>query len=250
MDLFHRRARSFGAHARHYAEHRANYPADGLRWAFGAASRPVHDVLDLAAGTGKITEGLLPLGFAVPAVEPDDDMLAELSRRFPQVKALTGTAESIPLPAGSVDAVLVGQAFHWFDKEKALDEIGRVLRPGGAVGLVWNTEDESVEWVAGLREASRTSVGHIMSERFRTPEHPLFEPFEDSAFPHSFRRTIDSLAETIGTHSWLLVIPKEEREETLARIRSYLASRPETAGGEFDVPLLTRVMRAARRQSR
>jgi SAM-dependent methyltransferase len=247
MDLFQRRARSFGAHAADYAEHRANYPADGLRWAVGAASRPVHDVLDLAAGTGKITEGLLPLGFAVTAVEPDDGMRAELSRRFPQVTALTGTAESMPLPAGSVDAVLVGQAFHWFDKEKALDEIGRVLRPGGAVGLLWNGEDESVEWVAGLAEASRSSVSHSVPERFRTPAHSLFSPFEESAFPHTFRRTIDSLAETFGTQSRLLVIPREERDAVLARIRSYLASRQETSGGSFDLPLLTKVVRATRR---
>lgn len=247
MDLYQRRARSFGAHAADYAEHRANYPADGLRWALAAATRPVHDVLDLAAGTGKITEGLLPLGLAVTAVEPDDGMRAELSRRFPQVTALAGTAEEIPLPDASVDAVLVGQAFHWFDKEKALNEMGRVLRPGGAVGLVWNGEDESVEWVAGLDEASRTSVSHSVSERFRIPEHPLYETFEETAFPHSFRRTIDSFAETFGTQSRFLVISPEERAEVLARIRSYLASRPETSRGEFDVPLLTKVVRATRR---
>lgn len=247
MDLFQRRARSFGAHASDYAEHRANYPTDGLRWALAAATHQVHDVLDLAAGTGKIAEGLLPLGFEVTAVEPDDGMLAELSRRFPQVNALGGTAEDIPLDSASVDAVLVGQAFHWFDKEKALDEIGRVLRPGGAVGLLWNGEDESVEWVAGLDEASRTSVGHSMSERLSVPEHSLFEPFEETAVPHSFRRTIDSFVETFGTQSRFLVIPAEEREAALARIRAYLASRPETSGGEFDVPLLTKVVRATRR---
>jgi SAM-dependent methyltransferase len=247
MDLFQRRARSFGAHAYHYAEHRANYPADGLRWALGAASRPVHDVLDLAAGTGKITEGLLPLGLAVTAVEPDDGMRAELSRRFPQVNALAGTAESLPLPAGSVDAVVVGQAFHWFDQGKALDEIGRVLRPGGAVGLLWNDEDESVEWVAGLVGLARTSETYVVPERGRELAHRLFEPFEESAYPHTHRRTIDSLVATVGTHSWVLVMPQEEREALLARIRSYLVARPETAGGEFDLPLLTKVVRATRR---
>jgi SAM-dependent methyltransferase len=247
MDLFQRRARSFGAHAADYARHRANYPADGLRWALSAATRPVHDVLDLAAGTGKITEGLLPLGFAVTAVEPDDGMRAELSRRFPQVNALSGTAEKIPLDSGSVDAVLVGQAFHWFDREKALDEIGRVLRPGGALGLLWNDEDESVEWVAGLGRLARTSPTFVVPERGRELAHRLFEPFEEAAYPHTHRRTIDSLVETVGTHSWVLVMPRDEREALLARIRSYLASRPETASGEFDLPLVTKVVRATRR---
>jgi len=241
------RARSFGAAASAYAEHRPDYPADGVRWALGAASRPVREVLDLAAGTGKLTAGLLPLGLTVTAVEPDAGMRAELSRQFPQVKPVAGTAEEIPLPAGSVDAVLVGQAFHWFDREKALDEIARVLRPGGAVGALWNGEDAGVEWVAGLMAVTGTSVSGVTTEDLWVPEHALFEPFEASAFPHTHRRTIDSCAETFGTHSRMLVIPPDERATVLARIRSYLAARPETAGGEFDMPLRTRVVRATRR---
>lgn len=245
MDL--ERARSFGAAAHAYAEHRPDYPADGVRWALGAATRPIREVLDLAAGTGKLTSGLLPLGLTVTAVEPDDDMRAELSRQFPQVNALPGTAEEIPLPAGSVDAVLVGQAFHWFDREKALDEIARVLRPGGAIGALWNGEDSGVEWVAGLVAVGGTSVRGVTLEDLWLPEHPLFEPFEVTTFSHTLRRTIESCAETFGTHSRMLVIARDEREAVLARIRDYLAGRPETAGGEFDMPLRTRVVRATRR---
>jgi len=245
MDLS--RARSFGTRAADYAEHRPNYPADGIRWVFGAARGPVRDVLDLAAGTGKLTEGLLPLGLTVTTVEPDDGMRAELFRRFPEVNTMPGTAEEIPLAADSVDAVLVGQAFHWFDRSKALDEIGRVLRPGGVVGALWNGEDTEVEWVAGLMPVTGTSVIGITSEHLGVPEHALFEPFEVSVFPHTHRRTIDSLAETFGTHSRMLVIPADEREAVLDRIRAYLAARPETAGGEFDVPLVTRVVRATLR---
>lgn len=245
MDL--ERARSFGAAAHAYSEHRPGYPADGVRWALGAASRPVREVLDLAAGTGKLTSGLLPLGLTVTAVEPDDSMRTELFRQFPQVNAVYGTAEEIPLPAGSVDAVLVGQAFHWFDREKALDEIARVLRPGGAIGALWNGEDTGVEWVAGLLAVGGTSVRGVTLEDLWLPEHPLFEPFEVTTFPHTHRRTIESCAETFGTFSRMLVIPPAEREAVLARIRDYLAGRPETAGGEFDVPLRTRVVRATRR---
>src|SRR5262245_56573976 len=147
MDLHGARARSFGAHAADYAEHRPAYPADGIRWALGASRRPVEDVLDLAAGTGKLTAGLLPLAASVTAVEPDDGMRALLESQFPQVTTMAGTAEEIPLPSASVDAVVVGQAFHWFDRDRALDEIARVLRPGGGLGALWNGEDDSVEWV-------------------------------------------------------------------------------------------------------
>lgn len=245
MDL--PRARSFGARASDYAQHRPDYPADGVRWALGAASRPVHEVLDLAAGTGKLTEGLLPLGLTVTAVEPDDGMRDELSRRFPQVNAIPGTAEEIPVSDASVDAVLVGQAFHWFDRNQALDEIARVLRPGGAVAALWNGEDENVEWVAGLMAVTGTSTTPVTTEDLWMPEHPRFGPFEESVFPNRHRRTVDSLTETFGTHSRMLVIPQAERDEVLSRIRSYLLTRPETADGEFDMPLVTKVFRATRR---
>jgi SAM-dependent methyltransferase len=245
VDDSHRsRARSFGSLAAGYAAHRPDYPADGIRWALGGATRPVRSVLDLAAGTGKLTEGLLPLGYEITAVEPDDEMRAVLSRRFPSVRALAGTAEAIPLAAGSVDAVLVGQAFHWFDPGRALDEIGRVLRPGGVAGLLWNGEDSNVPWAAGLLEIAGTSVTQPVPGRFELPPHPGFGPAEVARFPHTLRRTVASLAETFGTHSRMIVISGEERAAVLARIRSYLSDRPETRGGEFDLPLTTKVVRA------
>ncbi|MFC4854409.1 class I SAM-dependent methyltransferase [Actinophytocola glycyrrhizae] len=238
------RARSFGSRAADYAAHRPDYPADGIRWALGGAAR---SVLDLAAGTGKLTDGLLPLGLEVTAVEPDEEMRAELTRRLPTVEALAGTAEAIPLAAGSVDAVLVGQAFHWFDQEAALDEIGRVLRPGGTVGLLWNGEDSSVEWMAGLLAVAGTSVGNSAPARSTMPGHPSFCPPEVAWFPHTQRRTADSLAATFATHSRMIVIAERERELVLGRIREYLSTRPETAHGEFDAPLVTKVVRAKRR---
>lgn len=246
MDSYLLRARSFGAHASDYAEHRPNYPADGIRWALAGAGRPVDDVLDLAAGTGKLTEGLLPLRLSVTAVEPDESMLAELSRRFPQVTALAGSAEAIPLADGSVDAVVVGQAFHWFDHEAALAEIGRVLRPGGVVGALWNGEDERTEWVAGLLAMSGTSVPNALRGGLQLPAHPLFTEQEAEVFPHVQRRTVESLAETFGTHSRMLVVSAQERAEVMGRIREYLSGLPETADGEFNLPLITKVIRATR----
>lgn len=246
MDVDGVRARSFGTHAAGYAQHRPEYPADGVRWALGAAHRPVHDVLDLAAGTGKLTAGLLPLGVAVTAVEPDDEMRGLLEHEFPEVDALAGTAEEIPLPDESVDAVVVGQAFHWFDRERALDEIARVLRPAGGVGALWNGEDDSVEWVAELMAVTDTSVAGVVRDHLWVPEHARFEAFEESWFPNTHRRTIDSLAETFGTHSHMLVIPRAERDEAMERIRTFLRARPETSAGEFDMPLVTKVLRATR----
>jgi SAM-dependent methyltransferase len=240
--LFAKRASSFGAHASSYAEHRPDYPSEAIRWALEGTHRQV--VLDLAAGTGKLTGGLISLGFSVVAVEPDPGMLGELTRLFPEVTALVGTAERIPLPDGSVDAVLAGQAFHWFDVEPALTEIARVLRPGGVVGALWNHEDEGVGWVAGLAELTKTSVSRGWLNTDELPAHPAFTGFERAHFPHSQRRTAQTLIATIGTYSHALVISEEERTELLDRVRAYLAAHPETAHGEFDVPLTTTVVRA------
>lgn len=238
--VWRRRARSFGASAPAYAEHRPDYPAAGIRWALAAATGEVRRVLDLAAGTGKLTGGLLSLGLAVTAVEPDPAMRTELAARFPTVWTVAGKAERIPLAAASVDAVFVGQAFHWFDREMALAEIARVLRPGGALAALWNDEDESVPWVAGLGRVSATSASRTWSA------DPLtFDGFvgDEADFPHTYRHTADSLTAAIGTKSHTLVVDEAERAAVLGRIREYLASRPETATGEFDLPLVTNVLR-------
>jgi ubiquinone/menaquinone biosynthesis C-methylase UbiE len=116
-------------------------------------------VLDLGAGTGKLTAVLLSLGADVTAVEPDPGMLAEFRRALPGVRSLSGRAEAIPLPDASVDAVVAGQALHWFDMDRALPEIARVLVPGGVLAGLWNVDDDREEWVAGLAIASGVLAG-------------------------------------------------------------------------------------------
>ncbi|WP_433727845.1 class I SAM-dependent methyltransferase [Nocardia sp. CA-129566] len=247
-ELWARRASSFGAQAAVYAEHRPDYPAAGIRWALAPIGDEAPVVLDLGAGTGKLTEGLLAIGAEVIAVEPDDAMRAELVARFPGVTALSGAAETIPLPDGSVDAVVAGQAFHWFDQARAFPEIARVLRADGVFAAFWNMDDGRVEWVAGLQQVVRASAPYPSAgSEDKVPSHPLFTDFEKSEFAHTHRRTAESLTATIGTHSRTVVIPAQQRTELLDRITTYLRSQPETAQGEFDFPLRTDVIRAIRR---
>ncbi|SDD83226.1 class I SAM-dependent methyltransferase [Actinokineospora iranica] len=242
-ELFAKRASSFGANAAAYAQHRPGYPAEAIEWVIGDRMR----VLDLAAGTGRLTEGLLAFGLEVTAVEPDEAMRAELTRRIPDVPALDGSAEDIPLPDASVEAVLVGHAFHWFNTDKALTEITRVLRPGGVFGALWNHDDLTVDWVAGLAELTATSLGEVQRVKVDVPSHDLLEPHELKTFPHRQRRTVESLLATLGTHSQISVADATERAQVFDRVRTYLWSRPETSAGEFDRPLITSVVRAIRR---
>lgn len=241
-ELWSRRSRSFGKDASAYAQHRPGYPVAALRW--GLPSNAEH-VLDLGAGTGKLTEGLLALALRVTAVEPDPDMC---DRCHPEVRALDGTAEGIPLGDGEVESVLVGQAFHWFDLDRALVEIARVLKPGGTVVGLWNYRDSSVPWVVELDELTHTSVSRRWAphEPF-PPDHAEFEPFEQETFANGLRRTAETMLETYATHSHLLVAAEDEREKTLARARDFLANNPETADGEFTYPLTTTALRATRR---
>ena len=147
-----RARRSFGAVAATYARYRPGYPAAALDWALAPA--PGGEVLDLGAGTGKVTEALLRRpGVRVTAVDPDPAMLAQFRADFPTVDAHEGTAERIPLPAVAVDAVVVGTAWHWFDRALAEPEIARVLRPGGVLVVLWNGDDDTVEWVRGYHRA-------------------------------------------------------------------------------------------------
>jgi SAM-dependent methyltransferase len=247
-ELLARRASSFGGQAAAYAAERPDYPDAAIRWALEPVSGPAPPrVLDLAAGTGKLTAGLLRHGAEVVAVEPDTDMLAELHRRLPDVRALAGSAERIPLGDGSVDAIVVGQAMHWFDLDRALPEMSRVLAPGGVLAGLWNLDDDRVPWVKGFKEVARSRVSFSRSKGHASLEpSPYFPAPEYATFEHSLRRTPESLAATLGTHSHILVLPEQERAEVMGQVLDYLRATPETAGGEFDLPLITMTVRAAR----
>jgi SAM-dependent methyltransferase len=266
-----RRAASFGAVALAYARHRPDYPAAAIRWALAPAeglARHRVRILDLGAGTGKLTAQLarLTVGSGRPhviAVEPDPHMLAELRRGWPrtglpEVTTAAGRAEAIPLPDGSVDAVLAGQAAHWFDLDLAMPEIARVLAPSGVFAGLWNTDDDRVGWVAGLHRVTGRGNVAALSSLAGDDHDPiaawlggsgrgLFWPPEQSGFGHSMARTADSLIATMRTHSMFLIMKSSEREAVVARVREYLAATPQTAAGEFALPIWTIVQRTVRR---
>ncbi|MFI1629013.1 methyltransferase domain-containing protein [Streptomyces noursei] len=167
-------------------------------------------------------------------------------------------AEAIPLPDASVDAVLAGNALQWFDMAVAGPEIARVLAPGGVLAGLWNLTDDEVEWVAGLaRVGGSAAIGprdtpaswRVATADMHLPQTGVAARFgspEQAEFPHGQRRTADSLVATIATRAGMLVMPEQEQEATLGRIRAFLASRPETARGEFTLPMLTGVLRVRR----
>jgi ubiquinone/menaquinone biosynthesis C-methylase UbiE len=140
-------ARAFGSVADAYDRGRPGYPAEAAAWLVG--DEPI-TVLEIGAGTGKLTEALVELGHEVHATDPDDAMLARLRARLPDVPTSVASAERLPAADASYDVVVAGQAFHWFDHDVALPEIARVLRPGGQLALVWNQRDEQIPWVRKL----------------------------------------------------------------------------------------------------
>lgn len=238
-------ARSFDGAAPLYDAARPTYPDDALSWLLPASARRV---LDLGAGTGKLTRLLVARGLDVVAVEPSPPMLAELRRTSPAVEVYEAPAEAIPLPDADVDAVLVAQAFHWFDPEPALCEIARVLRPGGRLGLVWNSYDDRVEWVARLAEDTANAARRSLRE-LRVPELPeLYGAAEIREFGHVQRLTRGGLRDLVQTHSGFLVRDEADRTDLLAGVDRLLAEHPDLAGQEeVDLPYATLAWRADRR---
>ena len=238
-DTWRQRRTSFGSVAAGYAAHRPDYPADAVAFLVGSSPRRV---LDLGAGTGLLTGVLLTAGHEVVAVDPAGQMLAELRARYPQVIAHVGDAEAVPLPDGSVDAVVAGQAAHWFDPEPAAAQLRRVLRPGGVVGLVWNTRDEEVPWVAAL--------GQVLADEARGHE-------ADRGVVDAFARALGARVEHhrsgivqrlspeqvvagIATRSYVATMDDARREAFLGEVRAVLDTHPDIRGRDLvDLPYRT-----------
>jgi SAM-dependent methyltransferase len=254
------RARSFETVAAEYERWRPEYPYEALRWAIqllGLVSGA--RVLDVGAGTGKLTRGLVALGFETVAVEPGAAMLEQLRLAVPAAEAHEGAAEEIPLADATVDAAFAGQAYHWFDRERALPEIHRVTRPcagslgseaadarrktpgrsrpgGGGLALLWNWWDERDP----LQRELGALVGYAGHEPYREeelPAAPWFAEVGRTVIESEHESSPDELVGYLATASGFLVAEPAEREEALRAVRE-LASR---YGERFPLPRLTYV---------
>ncbi|MGY1774632.1 class I SAM-dependent methyltransferase [Geodermatophilus sp. SYSU D00804] len=233
------RRTSFGSVAADYAALRPGYPADAVAFLLGDRPRRV---LDLGAGTGLLTDVLAAAGHEVLAVDPSAEMLAQLRARHPGVPAQVGGAEAIPLPDASVDAVVAGQAAHWFDPEPAAAELRRVLRPGGVVGFVWNTRDETVPWVAALGAALATEArGHEADQGVVAAFAAALPADVATARSRIVQRVPpEQVVGGIGTRSYVATMAPDARAAFLGGIRDLLATHPDTAGRDvLELPYRT-----------
>jgi SAM-dependent methyltransferase len=236
QDIHHAAADGFATAAITYAQGRPDYPVDVDHWlrndlALGSDKT----VLDLGAGTGKFVPRLRATGATVIAVDPVRAMLDQLIRLNPGIEAKEGAATAIPLADNAVDAVVCAQAFHWFANRDALAEIRRVLKPNGALGLIWNVRDESVGWVAALSDMMAPFEGD--TPRYHTGEwrrlFPAdgFSPLLERQFPHGHTGAADRvIVDRILSVSFIAALPPADQAALAAKIRTLIATTPGLAG--------------------
>src|SRR3954452_6918861 len=233
-------AHSFGGVADAYERGRPTYPAEAVTWMLGEQPR---SVLELGAGTGKLTRVMTALGHDVHATDPDEAMLAILEQQVPGVRTAVASAEDIPLADASVDAVVAGQAFHWFDLDRALPEIARVLRPQGRICLIWNHRNEKIPWVRRLgaligtqEQQDDPAQALIFSE--------LFGFVEDHEFSHW--QTIDrrSIQDLVLSRSNVAVLDADARAAKLAEALAFYDEYGRGMDG-MQLPYIARCYRAS-----
>jgi ubiquinone/menaquinone biosynthesis C-methylase UbiE len=216
-----RLARSFGPVAEAYDRGRPSFPADAARWLVG---RDAATVLELGAGTGKLTRELVALGHDVHASDPDPDMLGILRRHLPDVPTSECAAEEIPLPDRSIDVVVAGQAFHWFDHERALREIARVLRPGGALAVAWNNRDAKIPWVRklwALLGDQPTVKAEVDGSVDAIVTSPLFGFVDEHSFPHWQEVNRESIVDLVASRSYVAALDADARAAKLAEVLAF-----------------------------
>jgi SAM-dependent methyltransferase len=229
----------YTANADSYVRGRPSYPPELAGWLTGALGLgPNTTVIDLGAGTGKFTPRLKQTGARVVAVEPVATMRAKLAAAVPDVEVREGTAQAIPFDDASVDAVVCAQSFHWFASHAALDEILRVLKPGGRLGLVWNVRDARVPWVAKLDAIVNRYEGE--SPRFYTGAwrqafpHAGFGALDETHFSVGHTGSPeDVILERVRSTSFIPSLPEEERARIDADVRALIDSEPELRGKQI-----------------
>lgn len=223
------RARSFGDVADAYDSARPSYPAHAIRWLLGPNSL---DVVDLGAGTGKLTAVLLGQGHRVVAIEPLRPLRAKFAAALPRTQAVEGHAEDIPLPDSSADAVVVGQAFHWFDIEPALEEIARVLRPGGKLGLIWNFRHRSQAWMRELAAfAGQDGLPEAWIRDFETLARVAVVERRNFELLHPVDRS--KLVALVSSWSNVASLAEPQRDQMLERVRQLWDRHPDLGGTSY-----------------
>jgi len=240
---------SFGRAAEAYQAGRPEYPAAAVEWMLRPVTEvhPFPRVADVGAGTGKLTRALVDHDAEVVAIDPDAEMLAALRADVPGVPTFLGTAEHLPLPDAALDAVVLGQAWHWVEPSSASAEVARVLRPGGVLGLVWNIRDDRVAWVAQMTAIMHGSNAEIMiadgGPRIGAP----FDSLEVARFEWSRPMTAERLLAMARSRSYLITASEADRDRIEGELRALFADLPELAdGGSIDLPYLTHAFRAVR----
>jgi ubiquinone/menaquinone biosynthesis C-methylase UbiE len=210
-------ARSFGGVANAYDRGRPSYPREAAAWL--TSDQPL-TVLELGAGTGKLTEQLVALGHDVHATEPDPQMLAILEKNHPGVRVSQAPAEEIPAGDATYDVVVSAQAFHWFDPARALPEIARVLKPRGRLSLVWNQRDERIPWVKRLGRLIG-SQEHLSDPGELLSRSTLFGEMERESF--RFWQVVDraSIQDLVRSRSTVAVLPQAEQELKMAEVLAF-----------------------------
>ena len=241
-------ARGFERAGEEYERGRPGYPPEAIALLVQELGLgPERTIVDLAAGTGKLTRALVGTGGRLIAIEPVAGMRAQLVAAVPQAKVLEGTAEAIPLPDDAADALLVAQAFHWFDTPRAAREIHRVLVPGGGLGVIWNEWDESVDWVGRMQEMVHAYAGDTpRAASTRWPEQlaasGLFGRLSQRALPHVVSGDLDALTARVSSVSYISALEDREREHFLQQVRALVATHPQTRDlDRLAMPYTTRV---------
>jgi SAM-dependent methyltransferase len=224
----------FGREAEEYERVRPSYPADAVAWLVDNLGLVLgRTVLDLAAGTGKLTRLLVPYGAAVLAVEPVDGMRRRFVTAVPGVPMIAGVAEALPIAGASLDAVTVAQAFHWFDADRAFGEFARVLRMRGRVGLIWNARDRSSDWVnevwSIMDRVEKRAPWRDHEQRDDAAPRPRagFGPLHAETFRHEQSITPEGVVGRVASVSHVAVLPPTERQRVLDEVRDVLAHHPD-----------------------
>jgi len=241
------RATSFGSETGSYEKGRPEYRPDAVAWLLEPLPEGDRTVVDIGAGTGKLSRAVLALGDAtVTAVDPDPQMLDALRAKTPGVEAVTGTAEALPLADASADAATLGQAWHWVDPVAASAEIGRVVRPGGVLGLIWNVRDERVDWVRRLTAIMGGSAAEEMIGENAVRVAAPFGELEERRWEWTREMTRSELHAMASSRSLIIMSTAEEKARIAAAMDALFDELGLVEGGSLSMPYITAAFRAVR----